>query len=585
MKPGKGLQHALLALILLLTLLMGSAQSISAQSGRAVYSQPSSLNGWLTIVWGDSSTGTATSERFLLMDESGTVTELLLDKLPIQAQGGILSLNRKFVSVRGVSAALRSRQGGPEALVVSSISLSPSPASGFSNGEVLPLLSGSKPFVSILCKFSDQANEPNDLAFFQGMYSSDYPGLDHYWREQSYDTVNIVGSTAAGWFVLPHPEIYYNPTDTGQGTNLGLLAEDCIAAADPSVNFTSFSGINMMFNTDFDNGWAWGGSGYYTLDGVTRYWSITWEPPWSYSSITVIAHEMGHGFGLPHSSGNYGITYDNQWDVMSDAWSNCGRLTDPTYGCLGQHTISYHKDKLGWIPVNQKYIAGPETNIDLTLEQLALPTVGNYKMVQIPISGSSTHFYTVEVRRQTGYDYKLPGQAVIIHEVDTTRREPAHVVDSDGNTNTGDAGARWTVGETFNDGANQLSVSVLSATPTGFQVNIQCNCPNPVPPATPANFRIGASTPTSVTVEWDDVSFETGYIIYSWDGSDFVYVATLEAGITAFTETRPYCDWEASYEVSAFNDFGESPHAASVLASTQICPDVDTIFLNGFENP
>ncbi len=335
------------------------------------------------------------------------------------------------------------------------------------------MVSGSRPWVSIMCKFSDYAVEPKNLTYFQGMYANVKPGLGHYWREQSYDTANINGSSAAGWFVLPHTEAYYNPSDTKGGTNLDLLRADCIAAADASVNFSLYSGINMMFNSNFDNGYAWGGTDYLTLDGVSKVWSITWEPPWGYEDITVIAHEMGHGFGLPHSSGSYGQTYDNQWDVMSDTWSNCSRSEDATYGCLGQQTIAYHKDMLGWIPAAQKYLVGQNTQVNLTMEQMALPVTSNYRMVRIPIAGSSSHFYTMEVRRQTGYDYKLPGQAVIIHEVDTSRSRPAYVIDADGNGNTGDVGARWEVGEVFSDVVNKIYVKVLSATATGFNLNIR----------------------------------------------------------------------------------------------------------------
>ena len=167
-----------------------------------------------------------------------------------------------------------------------------------------------------MCKFSDYAVEPKDLSYFQGMYANVKPGLDHYWRELSYDAINTAGSNASGWYVLPQPEAYYNPTDTTGGTNLDLLATDCVAAADASVNFALYSGINMMFNTDFNNGIGSGGNKYMTLDGVSQFWSVTWEPPWAYASVSVIAHEMGHGFGLPHSSGAYGATYDNAWDVM-----------------------------------------------------------------------------------------------------------------------------------------------------------------------------------------------------------------------------------------------------------------------------
>jgi hypothetical protein len=131
--------------------------------------------------------------------------------------------------------------------------------------------------------------------------------------------------------------------------NWEAAAQDCTGVANPTVNFSPYIGINLMFNDVLDC-CAWGGGWYGCLDGICKVWSMTWEPPWGYENVGVIAHETGHGFGLPHSSGNYGQTYDNQWDLMSDLWSPCGRgATDPVYGCLGQHTISYHKDLLGWI--------------------------------------------------------------------------------------------------------------------------------------------------------------------------------------------------------------------------------------------
>jgi hypothetical protein len=195
------------------------------------------------------------------------------------------------------------------------------------------------------------------------MYSNLKPGLDHYWRELSYETINLVGSNAAGWFVLPHLASYYNPSGTIGGTDLLLLAADCTAAADASVNFALFTGINMVFNVPYNKiGIAYGGRWHTTLDSVTKFWSCTWEISGAY--LEIFEHEMGHGFGLPHSSGAYGATYDNAWDVMSLSYYNCDAAFDPTYGCLAQHTICYHKDILGWIPAGQKFIAGQNTNTE-----------------------------------------------------------------------------------------------------------------------------------------------------------------------------------------------------------------------------
>ena len=429
------------------------------------------LAGWLTVVWGDDKVG-GSQTLYTLTDIQGRITRLSLDDSVVKAGGGILGLNHKYVTIQGQPINPSLNQAGKPLWQVNTVALTPIPASA--SPQESASVSGSKPWVSILCKFSDHAEEPHDLAYFQGMYAATRPGLDHYWQELSYGIINVTGSNAFGWFTLPHPESYYNPTDTSGNTDLYSLADDCTHVADPTVNFANYAGINLMFNTDFANGWAYGGGWYGDLDGLTNQrWSITWEPPWGYANLSVIAHEMGHGFGMPHSSSNYGPVYDNAWDVMSNTWYNCGAAHDPTYGCIPQHTIAYHlADITGWIPAGQIFIAGPGTNTTIILEQLALPQTSNYKMVRIPIDGSPTHFYTVEVRRQVGYDSKLPGNAVIIHEVDIYRDSPAHVIDADGNGNTGDAGAMWTVGETFIDGPNGISVDVSAATASGFQVRI-----------------------------------------------------------------------------------------------------------------
>lgn len=474
--------------VLFASLLFGGVYPVS--SAHAL--RPESLSGWFSILWGDAPDGSAIIQYYLAADD-GSRRELRVDETLTPPPGGFLALNGKRVTVTGDALDSPGLQGGQSAFRVTSISL-PKMDGGKSPSA---LVSGSHPWVSIMCKFSDYADEPRSLAYFQDMYSGSWPGLDHYWREVSYNMANVAGSLATGWYTLPQPRSYY--VINGR-LDFDRAAQDCTGAADPYVNFAGMAGINLMFNTDLD-GYAWGGTWYLTLDGVSKSWPITWEPPWGYANIMVIAHEMGHGFGLPHSSGSYGLTYDNRWDVMSDGWTDCSRATDVTYGCLGQHTIVYHKDILGWIPPSQKFIASGGT-ASITLERLSLPVTSNYKMAQIPIGGSTTRFYTVEVRQQTGYDAKLPGQAVIIHQVDIGRDRPANVIDADGNGNTGDAGAMWTVGETFSDPINGISVHVSSATATGYEVVITAplNPPGTFSKSSPLNGS--AKLPANLTLAW-----------------------------------------------------------------------------------
>ncbi len=418
------------------------------------------VSGTLNLLWGDGSREApgAVGPIPVLTDASGHHIELRLGDELVKPYGGLLELDGKTVTVEGTWHEQPGSTGTPSVLAVDSIRLQAAGALAS-----VTAVSGSQPWVSVLCKFSDISAEPKDLAYFQNMFSSSYPGLDHYWRELSYDNVNVVGSAAHGWYVLPHPRSYY--VDSSGNADLNLLFSDCTAAGDADIYYPNFVGINLMFN-DTIGPYAWGGNHWATLDGVSKSWRTTWEPPWGYENITVMSHEMGHGFGLPHSCFNPSNVYDNAWDVMSDTWSYT--ITDPVYGHVGQHTITYHKDeRLGWLRPPERVTVGANDSTTVNLERLTQPQSPGPKEVYIPIGGSSTHFYTVESRRKVGYDVSLPGEGVIIHEVDTTRQEPAHVQGSDGAS-----GAIFSPGQVFQDTTNGIGIAVVASLDTGYQVAV-----------------------------------------------------------------------------------------------------------------
>jgi hypothetical protein len=451
---------------IVLLLLLSSFLASAVQAAEA---RPVSITGRLSVIWRDPQppAKTAPAPLYLLTGDDGQITRLELDEKSIRAAGGPSKLDRQLVTVSG--ARIREARGA--AMRVQSLQFAAIPerlAVGTNTA-----VTGAQPWISVLCKFGDVFNEPQSLGYFQNMYASYFPGLDHYFRELSYNNITVSGSGAAGWFTLPYPRSYYVYDFNGDGQtdfDTTKAAQDCTAVADPWVNYSYYAGINLMFNETIGC-CAYGTAAFpFVLDSVSRSWRLTWEPPWGYGNLGVMGHEMGHGFGLPHSAGQYGVTYDNQWDVMSDIWSNCERLNDPTYGCLGQHFNSSYKDDLGWIAPTEKYtLTGGQVTI--ALEQLALPQTSAYRMARIPIPGSGRS-YTVEARRQVGYDYKLPGEGVIIHEIDPARPIPAQLIDIDYNGFTGDAGAIWTPGETFTDSYYQISVTVNYATATGYVVTL-----------------------------------------------------------------------------------------------------------------
>ena len=475
-----------------------------------VTAQDETLTGWFSFTVADYPTesGLASEITYTLTEDSGERHELLIDIELMQPLGGPMALNRKRVTVGG-----EWEEVGPdetEKFWVYSIDLAPSPSTVSPEGIFAPDLfpdepppprsalpaaaansqvRGSQAWVTILCRFADATDvTPYPVSHFEKLMGSAYPAMGHYWKEVSYGNINLTGSVVVGWYNLPRPRSYYVSLNEDGVESFELpnrAVEDCTAAADADVFFPDFDGIILVFNqSDARSAFSRGGSERLTLDGQTRFYGVTWIHPSHVEDHYpyAVAHEMGHGFGLLHSSGPYGqddppfspTTYDSDWDVMSGVGSFMSH--DPEYGYLGVHTTAYHKDFLGWIPPDRKYVAPPNSTQTITLERLAQPGAEGYLMAQIPIGRSPTDFYTVEARLFAGYDDGIPDEAIVIHKVDTTREDRlAQVVDVDNNGDPNDAGAMWTVGEIFTDAENDIQVSIDAAYATSYRVTINTN--------------------------------------------------------------------------------------------------------------
>jgi len=67
-------------------------------------------------------------------------------------------------------------------------------------------LSGKQPLVVVLCKFTDQTNEPHPPQYYQDMFSetgAGQLGVFDYWRDVSYGNLDLTGSIVKGWYTAP----------------------------------------------------------------------------------------------------------------------------------------------------------------------------------------------------------------------------------------------------------------------------------------------------------------------------------------------------------------------------------------------
>lgn len=329
---------------------------------------------------------------------------------------------------------------------------------------------GTQRWINVLCKFSDIANEPDTSKVSQYFGGDVEPYMEQYWDVVSYGLVDTIADDITAWFDMPHPVSHY---DAGNGqADTAALLNDCVAAADASVDFSQYEGVNMLFNASFAN-FVYGGGWYLDLDGEQRLWRFTWLSPsvWQ-GALGVMAHEMGHGYGFPHSSGPYGQIYDSAWDQMSGGGGTCVvSYTDPN-SCMQMGTIAFHLTLADWVDPQRRIVVPPNSSAEVTLDSLATAANGNNAiMVEIPVYGSDSFFYTVEARTHHQYDRNLFYEGVVIHEVVRNRPEPAHVMDASFNGNPNDEGGIWQPGETFSDNAG-IEIEVLSRTNNTYRVRI-----------------------------------------------------------------------------------------------------------------
>ena len=365
-------------------------------------------------------------------------------------------------------------------------------------------------WVTLMCKFSDIGTEQKTQAFFQSQYGEGVGQLGHYWREVSYDKINLAGSSAHGWFTLPQPRSHYVTEENGEDkADLKKLFADCGAAADATVDFNSVQGVNMMFNGDLD-GYAWGGGMCAPLEGRSNFCTrATWNPPWSFSNLAPLAHEMGHGYGLPHSDNSDGDsdTYDNPWDVMSDGWYNA--VSDSTYGTRPKHINVFQRHRLSWVDGarQQIIVLGDLATRDIALDYAHLAGSGNVQMLVLSLSPQAdpyaTVVYTLEARKREGpYEGALAGDAVIVHKVQASGT--AYSIDADvpPANRANNEGSMFKVGERWVTPEGSHAVSVKAQTATGFVVTVgpPRAMSSPLPPLVrPAQVSASSSSPTRST--------------------------------------------------------------------------------------
>lgn len=427
---------------------------------RAAHPQGEPLRGYLHVVWdAEPVGGDREGRRFYLVQGRGRATPLVPDPLTREAADALTRLDGQLVELTG-----RAAPGGLLHVLPTGVRSIATPPRAPARGPSFP-----NDVATILCRFADDTVPRFPVSSAELIMGSAYPGMQQYYAELSREPTIMMNSRVRGWFTLPQSRSFYV---NGGGTDFAALVDDCTSAADTSFFFPNYRAVNLQFNgplstrstPPFDT-LSFGGSWTLALDGAPpRQFGMTWLSSTHIANYVVYTHEMGHGFGWPHSSGDYGQEYDSNWDVMSRGYLR----TEPPWGSLTIHTIAPHKWRAGWIDDARRWRPAFGRTERGVLARSALPPDSGWLSLEIPLGDAWTLW--AEARRVAGHDRPLPAEAVVLHRYSGYR---AYVVDVDLNGNPNDAGAAWVPGETYADFTGHVALSVDSLVADGFALTVR----------------------------------------------------------------------------------------------------------------
>jgi hypothetical protein len=323
----------------------------------------------------------------------------------------------------------------------------------------LPYTFGEQRVLMILVNFQDKPTlQPYTTAAASNLLFST---ISNFARENSQEQTWLAGDVA-GWFTIP---VSSTVCDT---TGIHTYARQASQAA----------GFNLALYTRFiyafpsNSACSWSGSGQ--VGGSVTY-------AWINGSLTtrVLAHELGHNFGIYHSralecgtttlgSSCTTVEYGDPVDVMGVS------------GVVA-HFNAFQKERMGWLNYQASL---PILTVDgdgtFVIEPYAAAGTGP-KALKIlksvdPTTGKRTHYY-VEYRLGGGFDSGLSGNAtlangVVIHTGSESTGNSSYVLDMTPET------AAWSdaalaVGRSFNDPAAGVTITPLSSDSSGATVQVQ----------------------------------------------------------------------------------------------------------------
>ena len=417
----------------------------------------------------------------------------------------------------------------------------------------------------IMVNFQDKQTQPFTKEQAQSVM---FTTTNAFYQEASYGQTSLTGDVF-GWYTIP---VSSTTCDT---TSIATYAQQ--AAVDAGANLQAYDHYVYAFP---QNACTWQGRG--SVGGTP---SQAWINDWF--ELGIVAHELGHNFGLYHSrsmdcgatSIGTGCTTDEYGDTL-----------DIMGAANSAHFNLYQKDRLGWVnsggnaPITTVTSSGDywvdayETGNMLSKGLKILKSTD-------PVTGFRTWYY-VEHRSPIGFDNFLTGNTnvlngVVVRTGSEASGQDTYLLDMTPGTNSFYDPA-LTVGQSFTDSAAGFTVTTVSADSSGAWVNVSiasapCTRANPTLTLSPSQnpwVGSGSTVTYNVSVRNNDgttcgsSSFNLQAAVPAgWNatfGSSPLSVGPGSTGTTTLQVTSPAGAADGFYPVNVSTSNGSSSASSAV---------------------
>jgi len=498
--------------------------------------------------------------RYELVDDYGNVTPLAVATLPSVLHGS-MRIKVEGIATRDAASLI------PQRIAVVADPPSDEPSSARLDAKTTTV----HRVLVVMANFSNTVAPAYTATQVQQVMVTNANSVANYYNEVSYGQHQLNVTVTSSWLTMA----YAKPSSCIDEDLGGFTTAANNAAAAAGYAPSNYEYVVYLFPGG--SGCGWSGLAYV---GAPKYAYINGQG----SFVTqVVAHEMGHNFGLLHA-GSLRCT-----GAVIDGTCSAAEYGDP-YSTMGNqhagHFNAVQKSYLGWIAPSTVHTHASGT-ATYTLNPLESGG-GSLYAVKIP-TPSATRTYWLEYRQPVGFDGMWTGwngngvQIRLESPFDTycsgcsNWSDDTELLDATPGT-SGYTDAAFAVGTSFTDPDYPITVNVTSATPTALSVQVispgsatsttttLSTSANPATQGSSATFTasVTGSSPTGTVAFTDNGASIGGCAAVALAGSGNSRTAQCTtSALTAGTHTIG-----ASYGGDATNQASSGTYVQQVAASS-----------------